>query len=53
MQMPGYAAYFSTLLGLIFIEFDRGPLYFAHQIFIWRTEFATGFSFCMNAELIK
>ena len=39
--------------GLIFIESVRGPLYFAQRIFIWRTEFATGFSFCMDAELIK
>ena len=28
-------------------------LYFAQRIFIWRTEFATGFSFCMDVELIK
>ena len=28
-------------------------LNFAQRIFIWRTEFATGFSFCMDVELIK
>ena len=28
-------------------------LYFAQRIFIWRTEFATGFSFSMDVELIK
>ena len=28
-------------------------LYFAQRIFIWRTEFQNGFSFCMDVELIK
>ena len=28
-------------------------LYLAQRIFIWRTEFQNGFSFCMDVELIK
>ena len=41
------------MIGLRSYDYVPKNLYFAQRIFIWQTEFTTGFSFCMDVELIK